>query len=65
VGMLSHYRKLKGETEKNPKLDFDEDDITKIMSVTGEIPIELFHFVQKLTIKGSLMDWIKRYILIF
>jgi hypothetical protein len=59
--MLSHYKKLKNETEKNPNLDFDEDDITEIMSVTGEIPIELFHFVKQLTIKGSLIDWIHRY----
>jgi hypothetical protein len=59
--MLSHYKKLKNETEKNQNLDFDEEDITEIMSVTGEIPIELFHFIKQLTIKGSLIDWIHRY----
>jgi hypothetical protein len=59
--MLSHYRKLKGEAEQNPKLDFDEDDLAQIMLITGGIPIELFHFIKQLTIKGSLADWIENY----
>jgi hypothetical protein len=60
IQILRHYEELK-KIAQNPELDFDEDDINYIKSLTGAIPMELFHFVTKLTINGTLTKWIELY----
>jgi hypothetical protein len=56
---MPHYLGL--NRDQNPELVFDEDDINKIMSVTGAIPIELFFFIHHLTTNGTLTNCIAKY----